>query len=95
MEIDLWPLDHVSGILFCLTNRTGADARDVEVKAFRAMLDRNGKSYVRCVPSVANGESFQIRLNRVGLTTQPELEITWLDRDDERVAWRHRLDPYI
>jgi len=95
VEIDLWPLDHEDGDCFSLTNRTGAEAINVEVRALRAMLDHNGEGYVRRVPSVATGESFQIRLNRVGFVVQPELEISWVDCNTERAKWSHRLGRYI
>ena len=58
----LWELEHDSGAYYLLYNRTGAQAREVEIVGRLVQLDGNGKAFVRRIEVVAQDEPVRISL---------------------------------
>jgi hypothetical protein len=87
----MWELEHDSGQRYRLFNRSGADAGSVEVTAERAVLDGNGKDFVRRVETIPQDEPIAVMLGAVFGGTDPVLTIRWTGTNAERQTFGIRL----
>ena len=67
----LWELEHDSGAYYLLYNRTGAQAREVEIVGRLVQFDGNYKEFVRRIEVVAQDEPVRISLRRPFAAANP------------------------